>query len=105
MSDTNKKPGVMFFHDDLRLMGRAMTDAEEFRSVILALVELSETGKMTEFPPGSQSDAFYQNLVPKVLRDTEHYLARQASGRKAGRASAKARAEGKKEGEVGGNGR
>lgn len=104
MSYTNKKPGVMFFHDDLRLMGLAMTDAEEFRRVILALVELSETGKTTEFPPGSQSNAFYQTLAPKVLKDTERYLARQASGQKAGRASAKARAEGKKEGEVGCNG-
>ena len=65
----SKRQGFMVYHSDLRNLDE-LTD-QEFRAVIMALVDFSETGEIPKLSAGAR--IAFGFLSDKVSRDAENY--------------------------------
>lgn len=88
--EQRKKHGILLEHMMLRTLA-GMFNGDDFKTLILALVDFSENEEEATFPPGSPLGIAFQMIRPQILADSERYRMLQERGRKGGLASAKKR--------------
>lgn len=92
--EQRKKHRILLEHMMLRTLA-GMFNGDDFKTLILALVDFSENEEEATFPPGSPLEIAFRMIRPQILADSERYRMLQERGRKGGLASAKKRSDNK----------